>query len=295
MSKFMMVDPDTASTASVHQHLLGLVSPRPIAFVSTVNADGQPNLAPFSFFNVYSSNPPIAVFSANRRVNGNTTKDTLANVEATGECVINMVSHSIVRQMAIASVEYSSDVNEFEKSGLTPLASDLVKPFRVAESPAQLECRVERIIALGEGPGAGHLILCRIVRIHIAEWALDAENRIDPHKIDLMARMGRAFYARASGSNVFPILQEVTKMVIGFDALPAHLRHSAHLTGNELSLIAGQTSAPTVAEVSALRESDARLADILNLPQPIEALHTYIAETLAANDTRKAAVLAWSL
>ena len=222
--------PGKIPVKDMHQYLLGTVSPRPIAFVSTVNEDGQPNLAPYSFFNVFSSNPPIAVFSSNRRVSDNTTKDTLHNVKATGECVINAVTYDIVRQMTVASVGYDSDVNEFEKAGLTAISSDVVKPFRVKESPAHMECKVREIIPLGEHGGAGHLIVCDVVRMHIAESVIDG-NRIDPHKMDLMGRMGRAYYVRASGDAVQTIVQSVVAIAIGFDNLPQSVINSTILTG----------------------------------------------------------------
>jgi len=238
----------------MHQYLLGTVSPRPIAFVSTVNEEGQPNLAPYSFFNVFSSNPPIAVFSSNRRVSDNTTKDTLHNVKVTGECVINAVTYDIVRQMTVASVGYSSEVNEFEKAGLTPISSDVVKPFRVKESPAHMECKVREIIPLGEHGGAGHLIVCDVLRMHISESVID-DDRIDPHKIDLMGRMGRAYYVRASGDAIHTIVQSVVKIAIGFDSLPKSVRQSTILTGNQLGIIAGLLKLPSQVDIDNIATS----------------------------------------
>jgi len=201
-----IVDPEKTSTKDFHQFLLGAVAPRPIAFASTVDENGNPNLAPYSFFNAFSSNPPVLVFSSNRRVSDNTTKDTLHNIEKTKEVVINVVSHSIVRQMAVSSISFPTEDSEFDKTGLTPIASDLVKPFRVKESPVQMECKVSEIIPLGEHGGAGHLIICNVVRMHVDENVLDDNNRIDPHKIDLMGRMGRAYYVRASGPAIHTIV-----------------------------------------------------------------------------------------
>jgi flavin reductase (DIM6/NTAB) family NADH-FMN oxidoreductase RutF len=244
MSEFLSIHPGEVPTPQLHQHLLGVVAPRPIAFVSTLSPEGIPNLAPYSFFNVFSSRPPIAIFSSNRRVRDNTTKDTLANVLATGEAVINAVSYDMVYQMSLASVEYPAEVNEFEKSGLTPLPSELVRPFRVAESPAQMECRVQQVIPLGEEGGAGNLIVCEIVRLHIRKDLFDGEGRIDPHKADLMARMGRAFYCRASGANVFPLPHDVGQLGIGVDQLPASIRLSEVLTGNDLARLASVPRLP---------------------------------------------------
>ena len=173
-----VINPTEVPTRDLHQFLIGSVGPRPIAFASTINEDGSPNLAPYSFFNAFSSNPPILVFSSNRRVSDNTTKDTLHNIRQNGEVVINVVNYSIVRQMAVTSVEFDSSVSEFDKSGLTPIASDLIKPYRVKESPVQMECRVKEIVTLGEDGGAGHLIICDVLRMHIEEEIIDDNGRI---------------------------------------------------------------------------------------------------------------------
>lgn len=175
----LRIIPEETQTKDLHQFLVGSIAPRPIAFVSTVDEEGNPNLAPYSFFNAFSSNPPILVFSSNRRVSNNTTKDTLSNVMATKEVVINVVNYDIVRQMAVTSVEFPTDINEFEKAGLTTIASEKVKPFRVKESPVQMECKVKEIITLGDHGGAGHLILCEVVMMHIAEHVVDDNNRIN--------------------------------------------------------------------------------------------------------------------
>lgn len=240
----LSVNPNEIATPDLHQYLIGAVAPRPIAFVSSISTDGVVNVAPYSFFNVFGSNPPIAVFSSNRRVRDNSTKDTYQNVMESREVVINMVNYDMVYQMALASVEYDSGISEFEKSGLTPIPSDLVKPPRVAESPVQFECHVEQIIPTGDKGGAATLFVCRIIRLHLDENILDANSRIDPQKADLMARMGRAFYCRASGDAVFPILQPVTKMGIGVDQLPDHIRLSEVLTGNDLARLASVERIP---------------------------------------------------
>ncbi|MCB0623600.1 MAG: flavin reductase family protein [Saprospiraceae bacterium] len=291
----LVIDPKQTPTRDLHQFLLGSVAPRPIAFVSTVDAEGRPNLAPYSFFNAFSSNPPILVFSSNRRVENNTTKDTLANVRATGEVVINMVNYAIVRQMAVTSVQFESGVSEFGKAGLTPIASDLVRPFRVKESPVHLECRVQEVLTLGEHGGAGHLVICEVLRMHIDEGVVDERNRIDPHKIDLMGRMGRAYYVRASGDAVHTIVQSVTDLTIGYDHLPEQIRHSKVLSGNNLGQLAGLTTAPTREEALALRESDERVRAILGSGDPLRELHEYARELLDADDRKRsyAAKVAW--
>lgn len=243
--------PGEIPTKDFHQFVLGTVAPRPIAFVSTLDKHGVPNLAPYSFFNAFSSNPPIVVFSSNRRVRDNTTKDTLANIRDTGECVINSVSHAIVRQMAVCSVEFPSSVSEFEKSGLSPIPSRYVRPFRVKESPSHMECRLREIITLGDKGGAGHLIICDVLCIHISEAVIDGQGRIDPHRIDLMGRMGRAYYVRASGQAIETIPQAVEKISIGYDSLPASIRLSPYLTGNQIGILAGMLAFPADEMISA--------------------------------------------
>ena len=242
MSK-VIIDPKDTPTKDLHQYLLGSVAPRPIAFVSTKDLDGNDNIAPYSFFNAFSSNPPILVFSSNRRVRDNSTKDTLQNIIDTKEAVINVVNYDIVRQMAITSVEFPTGSSEFEKSNLTPVPSDLVKASRVEESPVNMEVKVNDIITLGEHGGAGHLIICEVLRIHIDEKVLDG-NRINPHKIDLMGRMGRSYYVRASGDAVKTIYQSVTDLPIGYDALPNSIKQSDVLTANEVATLAAQTTMP---------------------------------------------------
>ncbi len=275
------IDPQQIPTRDLHQFILGTVAPRPIAFVSTIDEKGRPNLAPYSFFNAFSSNPPIVVFSSNRRVTNNTTKDTLYNVRATGEVVINMVNFDIVRQMAVCSVEFPQGISEFEQSGLTPIPSQVVRPPRVKESPAHLECKVRDIITLGTHGGAGHLIICEVVRLHIAKEVVDERGRIDPHKIDLMGRLGRAYYVRASGDAVYTIVQPVTKMVIGYQSLPEHVRHSHVLTGNHIGLLAGLHKRPSPQEVLKLMKEDPHIQQILSKKEnPIEALHRYAAQLL---------------
>ena len=284
----LTIDVKNTPTAELHQHLLGCVSPRPIAFASTIDEDGNPNIAPYSFFNVFSSNPPIAVFSSNRKVSDNTTKDTLHNIQATGEVVINAVSHSILRQMAIASIAFPTETSEFEKAGLTPIPSELVKPFRVKESPAHLECKVREIIPLGDQGGAGHLIICEVVRIHIDKNVLDEERKIDPHKIDLMGRMGRAFYVRASGEAVMKIVQSVGEITIGYDGLPDHIKNSPILSGNNIGQLAGMKSLPSNEEILAIKK-DEKVQRVLSTENVSENLHQYAKAVLNKDDDRKLA------
>lgn len=238
------INPKEIATKDLHEFMLSSIAPRPIAFASTVNQEGQANLAPYSFFNCFSSNPPILVFSSNRRVRDNSTKDTLSNIEATREVVINVVSYNFVRQMALASIEYPSNISEFEKAGFTPIASETVKPFRVAESPAQYECKVKDIIPLGTEGGAGNLFICEVQLLHIHKAVLNEYGKIDVNKIDLCGRMGANNYVRASGNAVFELNQPVNKLGIGFDRLPATIRFSKILTGNDLAQLAAVEQLP---------------------------------------------------
>jgi flavin reductase (DIM6/NTAB) family NADH-FMN oxidoreductase RutF len=293
--KYRIIEPGSVPRHDFHQFIVGSVAPRPIAFVSTVDKDGNPNLAPYSFFNAFSSNPPIFVFSSNRRVGNNTTKDTLANVEETREVVINVVNYDIVRQMAVASAQFDRGVNEFIKSGLTPIPSDLVKPFRVKESPINMECKVNDIIPLGTQGGAGHLIICEMLRMHILEDVLDERGRIMPDKLDLMGRLGRSYYVRASGGAIHTIVQSIETMCIGFDQLPDRIKYSSIFTGNNLGQLAGLHEVPSKEAVLALKANDPRIQEILASPFPLAALHQYAKEVLESDEEARslAGTIAW--
>jgi flavin reductase (DIM6/NTAB) family NADH-FMN oxidoreductase RutF len=293
--KYRIIEPGSVPRHDFHQFIVGAIAPRPIAFVSTVDKDGNPNLAPYSFFNAFSSNPPIFVFSSNRRVSNNTTKDTLANVEETREVVINAVNYDIVRQMAVASAQFPKEINEFEKSGLTPIPSGLVKPFRVKESPIHFECKVTDIIKLGDQGGAGHLIICEVLRMHILEDVLDDRGRIVPDKLDLMGRLGRSYYVRASGEAIHTIVQSVETMCIGFDQLPERIKLSKIFTGNNLGQLAGLYEVPNREEVLTLKETDEQVQKILASVSPVEGLHRYAKEVLETDEDLRplAAKIAW--
>ncbi len=284
------IDPDKTPVPDLHQYMVGAVAPRPIALVSTVDTLGNVNLAPYSFFNAFSSNPPILVFSSNRRVENNTTKDTLSNVEATMEAVINVVNYDIVRQMSVSSVEFPKEVNEFDKAGFTELASELVKPPRVKESPVQMECKVQQIIPLGDKGGAGHLIICRVVKMHLAEHILD-ENRINPIKIDLMGRMGRAYYTRSKGE-ISTIFQAVKPVVLGFDNLPKSIVNSTILTGNDIAQFASLYSLPTKEEIMNKLENNPQIKEILTQDNQREKLHQLAKDELENNDVQQAIKIA---
>ncbi len=285
----MKINPKEIPTRDFHQYLLGSVAPRPIAFVSTMSEDGIPNLAPYSFFNAFSSNPPILVFSSNRRVLNNTTKDTLHNVQTTREAVINVVTHDIVHQMAVTAVEFDRATSEFEKAGFTPIPSDIVAPYRVKESPVNMECKVMDIIPLGEHGGAGHLIICEVVCMHIDDAVIDENNRIDPHKIDLMGRMGRAYYTRASGDAIQTIVQPVTQLTIGYDQLSDAIKSSTILSANNLGQLAGLKEMPTLDSLDAIK-TNPQIAKAIQTEKPVEALHRMAKELLDEYDNRTLAM-----
>ncbi len=285
----MKIVPGEIKTADLHAYLLGAIAPRPICFASTVDKDGNANLSPFSFFNVFGSKPPVLVFSPARRVRDNTIKHTLENIYETKEVVINVVSYDMVQQMSLASCEYPKGVSEFEKSGFTPVAGDMVKAFRVKESPAQLECKVTQVIETGNEGGAGNLIICEVLCMHINDEVLNEHGKIDPHKIDLVARMGADYYCRASGNAVFEVPKPNMQLGIGIDNLPDSIRNSAILTGNNLGLLGNSTTIPVVDTVL----YDDRLTHILrdnsNDEQTLTtALHLYAKELLDEGDVNKA-------
>jgi flavin reductase (DIM6/NTAB) family NADH-FMN oxidoreductase RutF len=255
----LSLDPKELPQPKLHQYLLGAIGPRPIAFASTLDAEGRPNLAPYSFFNVFSSNPPILIFSPARRGRDNTTKHTLENALVNRECVINIVNYAMVEQMSLASTEYPEGISEFAKSGLTPIASEVVKPFRVKEAPVQFECKINDVVALGTQGGAGNLVICEVVRIHVSEDILDEDGRISPIKIDQVARMGGHFYTRAN-QGLFQLPQPMTQVGIGFDKMPDDVRTSQVLTGNELAQLAGVESLPNETEVNEYKLTE--LADL---------------------------------
>ena len=243
------IDPKEVTVAKLHGLMLGAIGPRPIAFASTIDADGKPNLSPFSFFNMFSANPPILIFSPARRVRDNTLKHTLLNIKKVGEVVINIVNYDIVHQASLSSTEYAEGVNEFEKAGLTMLASEVVRPFRVAESPVQFECRVQDIVELGSEGGAGNLIIAEVLKMHLREDLLDEEGRIDQHKIDLVARMGGNWYSRAR-TGMFEVPKPLSTLGIGVDAVPHEIRNSPILTGNDLGRLANVEQLPTEEDIT---------------------------------------------
>lgn len=240
--------PSELPIPKVHQLLLGSIGPRPICFASTIDKEGNRNLAPFSFFNVFSANPPIVVFSPANSGRTGEQKHTLLNVKEVAEVVINIVTYDIVHQMSLASSPFPKSTDEFIKSGFTPVVSDLVKPFRVKESPIQMECVVENIIELGNGGGAGNMVVCKVLKIHVAEELMTENGQIDQTKIDLVSRMGGNWYCRANGNALFEIDKPITTCGIGVDVLPLHIRTSSELTGNHLGILGNLDHIPSETE-----------------------------------------------
>jgi flavin reductase (DIM6/NTAB) family NADH-FMN oxidoreductase RutF len=264
---------------TIHKYLLGAVGPRPICFASTIDKEGNPNLAPFSFFNVFSANPPIAVFSPARSGRTGETKNTLDNVLEVPEVVINIVDYAMVQQMSLASSPYPKGLSEFAKTGLTPLKSESVKPFRVKESPVQMECSVIEVKALGQGGGAGNLVICEVKKIHISKDILGDNQLIDQQKIDLVARMGGDWYCRAHGDALFEIQKPITTCGIGVDALPSIITSNPRLTGNHLGQLGNLEAMPSELDMNNVKLKYGNLEDktgaaiaLLNKNQAQEAL-----------------------
>jgi flavin reductase (DIM6/NTAB) family NADH-FMN oxidoreductase RutF len=246
----LSIDPKEVSVPKLHHYLLGSIGPRPICFASTIDENGVPNIAPFSFFNVFSANPPIAIFSPARSGRTNTTKDTYNNVKCIPEVVINVVNYDIVHQTSLASSPYPAETNEFEKTGLTPVPSDLVKPARIKESPIQLECKVLEVKELGAEGGAGNLVICEIIKLHISEDVLDENQMVDQEKIDLVARMGGNWYCRTDNNSMFQIGKPITTCGIGYDQIPEEIRNSKVLTGNDIGQLGGIEQLPNETDVN---------------------------------------------
>jgi flavin reductase (DIM6/NTAB) family NADH-FMN oxidoreductase RutF len=291
IKSMLTLNPKELATKDLHGYLLSSVGPRPIALASTVDENGRPNLSPYSFFNVFSANPPIAIFSPARRVRNNTTKHTLENVALTKEVVINVVSHSIVEQTSLSSSEFEAGIDEFVKAGFTPIPSDIVKPFRVKESPVQMECVVKEIVSLGTEGGAGNLVICEIVKIHVSEHILDEQQQIDPHKIDLVGRMGANWYCRASGEAIFEVQKPNSKIGIGYDQLPIRIRNSFILSGNDLAKLANFEKIPSEELVEIFKENT-DIAKVLHAgfddEETREELHKHAKHLLENNEVEAA-------
>ena len=279
-------EPKDLSPLKLQAYLQGAVAPRPIAFASTMDANGKPNLSPFSFFNVFSTNPPILIFSPSRRVRNNTVKHTLLNCEATKHVVINVVNYDMVQQTSLASTEYADGVNEFIKAGFTMLPSHIVKPYRVAESPVQMECKVNEIISLGTEGGAGNLIICEVVKIHVSEEIIDNEGAIDQHKIDLVARLGGNWYTRSSEA-LFEVEKPLVTLGIGVDNIPDFVKESVVFNGNDLGKLGNIEALPTEEEITIFVQQNFAVKGVLSSDDE-EKIHLKAKEYLNNNDVLSA-------
>lgn len=249
----LTIDPKEVPVGKTHAYLLGAVTPRPIAFASTIGRDGHVNLSPFSFFNCFGANPPLLIFSPARRGRDNTVKHTYENVQEVPEVVINILSYSMVHQASLASAEYPKGVNEFVKAGFTEVPSLKVKPPRVGEAPVSMECKVLQVIRTGDQGAAGNLVICEVLLMHIREDILDTDGRIDPFKLDAVARLGGDWYCRVQGEAIFKLSKPLDKLGIGIDQIPAHIRYSKVLTGNDLGMLGNVEKLPDEESIRATR------------------------------------------
>jgi len=289
------IQPKDLSTPELQALLQGAVAPRPIAFVSSINGAGAVNLSPFSFFNLFSANPPILVFSPSRRVRDKSTKHTLENVLEVPEVVIHVVGHSLVEQMSLASTEYGKGVNEFVKAGLTEVPSNLVSPPRVKEAPLAFECRVNQVISLGEEGGAGNLVICEVLQIHLDERILDASGAIAPLKLDPVARLGGNWYTKITPESLFQIPKPLTTLGIGVDQIPEEIRLSSVLTGNNLGRLGNVEQLPNSEDVAAFGQTP----EVLELKKRfqrdpeswIDHLHRWAQQELESGEVE----LAWKI
>lgn len=285
----MILDLKDLSTVEKQYYLQHVVAPRPVCFASTIDKNGKVNLSPFSFFNLFSTNPPIVIFSPSRRVRNNTTKHTLENVKEVPEVVINIVTYDMVHQVSLASCEYPQEVNEFLKAGFTAEPATLVKPPMVKESKVKMECRVNEIKSLGNEGGAGNLVICEVIRMHIDDSFLDENKKIDQRKINHIARLGGDWYCKVDETNLFQVPKPNTELGIGVDALPVSIRNSKILTGNNLGQLANVHEMPVI-EPSF---DDAHLKNIIQYysvnPDEMEKeLHSYAKKLLDDGKIREA-------
>jgi flavin reductase (DIM6/NTAB) family NADH-FMN oxidoreductase RutF len=283
----VVINPKDVTPQKLHGYLLGAVTPRPIAFASTVDAEGKVNLSPFSFFNCFGSNPPLLIFSPARRGRDNTTKHTYENVIAIPEVVINAVNYAMVQQASLASGEYPKGVSEFQKAGFTEVTSTLVKPPRVAEAPVAMECKVLQVIQTGNLGGAGNLVICQVLLMHIKEDVLDDQGMIDPYKLDAVARLGKEYYCRVQGNSIFKVPRPGDTPGIGVDRIPEPIRHSKILTGNDLGMLATVPRLPVPGDTVVLNDNRVESAR----QKGVEALHRLAQEYLAEGRVGEA----WSI
>lgn len=289
------INPNSIPPHHLHRMLLTAVAPRPIAFASTMDSFGKANLSPFSCFNVFGVNPSTLIFSPSRSGRTNELKDTYLNIKEVPEVVINVVTYQMVEQMNLASTEFPRGINEFFKSGFTPVPSEMVKPFRVNESPVQIECKVRQVIETGTGPGAANLIICEAVLIHVHDNVLDKSGMIDTRKLDLVGRMGADYYVKASGKALFELSKPASKFAIGVDSLPESVRISNVLTGNDLGKLGSIELMPTAPEIENYSNS-ADFRNLLNkfngsIDKTMEEFHKLAHQLIASDEMHKALLL----
>ncbi len=270
------IDIESTQSKVIYNYLASAITPRPIALVSTIDAKGNKNLSPFSFFNVFSVNPPILVFSPVRRVRDNSSKNTLDNLHEIKECVIALVTEEIAQQVSLTSCDFAANVNEFQKGGFTEVKSEKITPSRIKESPINFECKVNEIINLGEEGGAGSLVLCETLKIHINKNVLDRDEMIDPIKLNIVSRLGGSWYGKTTQESIYKIAKPISKIGMGFDNLPKEIKESEILTGSDLAILASIESIPSK-EKFTLREN-----------KNIKEKHILAKEFLSQEETEKA-------
>jgi flavin reductase (DIM6/NTAB) family NADH-FMN oxidoreductase RutF len=280
-------DPSGLSIPQLHGYLLAAVAPRPIALASTIDKQGGVNLSPFSFFNVFSANPPVMIFSPARRGTNNTVKHTYENVVEVPEVVVNIVNHAMVEQVSLASSEYPKGVNEFVKAGLTQVDSDKVSPPRVGESPASFECRVKQVIPLGDQGGAGNLIVVEVLLIHVHSIYLNENNVLQTDKLDLVGRMGGSWYVRASKNALFQVTRPGNPPGIGIDQLPESVRTSTVLTGSYLAKLGSLPQLPDKISVEKWANNP-KISTVIKYPEASTKLHLLALEMIDKQDLESA-------
>ena len=290
METYRTYKPDEIGAAELQNIMQGSIAPRPICFASTIDKAGNINLSPFSFFNMFSTKPPIVIFSPARRVRDNTTKHSLENVLEVPEVCINIVNYAMIQQVSLSSTEYEKGVNEFVKSGLTPIQSTLIQPPRVKESPVQMECVVNQVVQLGNTGGAGNLIICEVKLIHVNPNILNAVGKIDQQKIDLVARLGGDCYVRANGDALFEVPKPLTTLGMGVDALPDEIRNSKYLTGNDLGMLGNTERLPEQTDIDVYKRMNKKLTEILQLKgeELVKAKHLMAQSLLINKDVESA-------
>lgn len=281
------INPSTLNNQELSRILQNGIAPRPIALASTIDKNGNPNLSPFSFYNAFGINPTTLIFSPARRGRDNTTKHTLDNLKVHGEVVINAVTYNMVQQVSLSSTEYPKEVNEFIKSGLTPVESKTVRPLRVKESPVQFECKVREIVETSGKAGSANLVICEILYIHLDEKVLNEQGHIDVDKIDLVGRLGGDYYVRTSGNAKFVVPKPLTSLGMGVDSLPEAIRLSDFLTGNDLGQLGNLEQLPTEEEINSIKKGK-RYSSATG---SIQKLHLAAKELIAAGRIQEAMAL----